>query len=195
MSKRIISHFNKEAAEYDNKRRSSLLRFIIKKEDQEILKLIDAKPNESILDVGCGSGYYSKIFKDLKANPFGIDISKDMIIELNKKGIPGIVSNAENFNVDKRFDKILCAGLMEFVDDPIKTFSNLKKHLKKDGLVIVLYPRKSLSGYLYYLYHISHNIKIRLYSKNQINKLINISGFHLVYKKQVDLITNIIKLK
>ena len=46
---------------------------------EEIKKLIENESNNKILDVGCGTGYSVKIFKDANYDIVGLDKSESMI--------------------------------------------------------------------------------------------------------------------
>ena len=46
-----------------------------------LLDLLDAKPDERILDLGCGTGHLTKLIKDKGASVIGIDSSAEMIAQ------------------------------------------------------------------------------------------------------------------
>lgn len=193
---KTINHFDSVSKGYNENRSKGWLGNIVNKEKEVILKFLDIKKNEKILDVGCGSGFYSKIIKNLRAKPYGIDLSKNMINLLKKNGINGEVADIENFNLRKKFDKILCVGVFEFLKNPENAVKCIKKHLKKNGYFVLLYPRVSIGGILYFFYHlILHRIKIKLFSKKSLNKLFSKYNFRLINLKKPEFITAVAKFK
>ncbi len=188
-------YFDSVAQTYNKNRTSGIHGYFANKEMKLILKMLDVKKNEEILDAGCGSGLYSKIIKDLKGIPYGIDLSKKMIENLKKNNIKGEVANLENFNLNKKFDKVLCVGAFEFLQNQENAVKSIKKHLKKNCEFILLYPRRSLFGIIYFMYHfILHGIKIKLFNKKLIS-LLEKNDFNIIDLKKADLFTNVIKVR
>src|SRR3989338_8996551 len=142
-------YFDSVAGEYIMNRSHGLHGYFAKKEMKLVLKMVDAKKGEKILDAGCGSGFFSLIIKKSGAIPYGIDISEKMINNLRKNKIKGQVANLEDFNLNKKFDKILCVGAFEFLSSQKKAVDSISNHLKKNGNFILLYPRRSLFGLAY----------------------------------------------
>ena len=191
---KIKNHFDSVAKDYDKNRSKGFLGNIVDRERLVVLEFLNASENEMILDAGCGSGYYSLLLKKKKAMPVGVDISPEMINSLKRNGIQGYVSDLAEMNLGKKFDKALCVGALEFVDSPSNVINNLSRHIKKQGILVLLYPRKSFGGFLYFIYHlIFHGIRIKLFSKKQIIKMLEKSSFRAVENKSLDLITSVVK--
>ncbi len=49
------------------------------KEYTTLIRWLDAKPGERILDIGCGDGYFSRMIADQGAHVVGIDINLPML--------------------------------------------------------------------------------------------------------------------
>lgn len=107
---------------------------------------LNLKKDSSILDIGCARGellYHIK--KDLKSinTLYGIDYSKDLIQNAKEQeflqGINLSVENAEDFNLNRKFDLIVSAGLTGYFDSLDDFFVSISKHLKKDGKCFVLH--------------------------------------------------------
>ncbi|MBI2252087.1 MAG: class I SAM-dependent methyltransferase [Armatimonadetes bacterium] len=110
---------------------------------------------KNLLDLGCGSGEI--IFELLKNNKvkfaYGIDFSEKMI-DLAKKEAKNIklekksqfeVKDAENLNhlSKNKFDIILAIGLIEYLENDQKFIENIRKLLKKEGILIITVPNNS----------------------------------------------------
>lgn len=189
-------YFDSVASEYNENRTKSIHGYFARKETKIIMEFLDVKKGENILDAGCGPGLHCKKIKDLGGIPYGIDISKNMIKNLRKKKIKGNIENIENFNLNKKFDKALSAGVFEFIKNQDSAIKSIKKHLKKKGILVLHYPRISLFGILYFLFHlVLHKIKIKLFTKKQIENLLKKNGFSIERHKDADLCASVIKAK
>ena len=54
-----------------------------------ILRLLDLKKGETILDLACGQGFFSREFSKLGANVIGVDLGKQLV-EIAQKKSPEI---------------------------------------------------------------------------------------------------------
>lgn len=184
-------YFDKKAEGYQKERTHGLIGNLVANEQSIVMNLLSPKEGEKILDAGCGSGFYSSLIRDYGASVFGIDFSPAMITELGKKGIPGEVADIEHLNLGKKFDKILCAGALEFTRMHQDVFRNFSEHLKEGGCFVLVYPRKSFGGVIYQLFHLSHGVKIKLFSKKELKNLALKAGLILSTVKKGDTICNI----
>ena len=99
----------------------------------------------SILDAGCGEGYYlnyiaSSILNDINEHRlFGLDISKEAILEAAKqnKNITWVVgTNRQPPLTERSIDVILCVF-------GFQSFEGFKKIIDKNGVVIIIEPGDS----------------------------------------------------
>lgn len=138
-TKLIRKHFNldefEESATFDNKRRVHLLISKIKK-------------NKSILDVGCGYGFFIKELKKMGLKASGVEISKE------RRSIARKMSNENIFNfridgkrrIHKKFDVVTLFHVLEHVKDPINFLTDLRMYLNNNGRLLIEVP--NLNFYL-----------------------------------------------
>lgn len=176
---KVKEYFNRKARNYNKERNKGLLGKQISKEAKVVLKMLNVKKGDRILDGGCGAGYYGIRIKALGGNYLGIDISEKMIKETRKKGLKAEVADMQNFKSRKKFDKILVSGSLEFCKNPEKALFNCQKNLKKGGFLVAIAPRPNLFGILYYIFHLSHGFKIKLFTLNEIKYLIKNSDLSI----------------
>jgi len=145
-----------------------------KLETEVILSSIRFSKNEIVLDVGCGPGIYLKKIENLVKTCIGIDTSKNMIKtakSLCRKSF-FILGNVNCFNFKKKFDKILCLGILEFCKNPENVLKNISEHLKRGGKLILLYPKNNSPGYFYKIFHwIFSRKRIHLFRKKWIDNI------------------------
>ena len=177
---RTDAYFSGKSSEYDKKRGSGILGKIVNKERDAVMEFLEVHANEVILDLGCGAGYYARLIKEKKAKVVGVDIAEKMVEDMKKQKIESYLGNIESFRLRKKFDKVLIAGALEFVDDAENVIQNSAFHLKKNGLLVILYPKSLPCGFLYKLYHLLHGIHINLFSRNKIKNLLEKNGFQQV---------------
>jgi SAM-dependent methyltransferase len=149
--------------------------------------------NESILDVGCGTGIYLKEIEDEVGISVGLDNSEKMIKQAKRicHKSSFIIDDAEKFDLNMKFDKVLCLGVLEFCKNPKKVWKNCLKHLKKKGRFVVLYPKANFFGYFYKLYHfITSRERIHLFRQKEINFFEK--HFNLIKTKQVEFFFSVI---
>jgi len=100
-----------------------------------LLALLDAKPGEHVLDLGCGTGHLAERIQKTGALVSGIDSSKDMIAQA-KQNFPDIkfsVADATNFYFDKPFDAIFSNAVLHWIKNQDGLIKNVYDNLKPGG--------------------------------------------------------------
>jgi len=111
---------------------------------ENLIKLLDIKANERILDLGCGSGQLTYKISKLAKKTVGIDKSYEMIADAKSK-FPGIefqVADASNFKFDKKFDSIFSNAALHWVKDYKNAIKCMYEHLNPGGKVVVEFGGK-----------------------------------------------------
>lgn len=110
-------------------------------------KHLRALPEKArILDAGCGSGNISRytlsLRPDLKIT--GLDIDPDFKKQVSREVafIQGDVTRVKKFK-DNTFDAVFCFHLLEHLHEPRHAVSELRRVLKKGGLIFVESPHWS----------------------------------------------------
>lgn len=106
--------------------------------------------NKIVLDIACGTGYGSYYMSLFAKSVYGLDINEDVINEnkakYNKTNLKFICSNATNTPFEDNFaDVIVSFETIEHIQNDIAVLAEFKRILKKDGLLIISTPNKSVS--------------------------------------------------
>lgn len=142
----MVSAFNKKYAEYydaiysdkDYKLECDFLEIIFRKHS--------STPIHRVLDVGCGTGGHLIQLAQRGYGIVGIDVSEPMVniaqkkIEKQSLTAKTCVMDVRKLSLNETFDVVICMfAVMNYLtenDDLIKTFANLREHLKLGGLLI-----------------------------------------------------------
>ncbi|MDP1695208.1 MAG: class I SAM-dependent methyltransferase [Candidatus Woesearchaeota archaeon] len=183
----VEHYFGKTASAYDSKRNKGFLGWLRTNERKALLSFLDFQKNDSVLDAGCGEGYYALLAKEYGANSFGVDLSQAMITRLEARGVPGKVSDIEHLSLHKKFDKIICAGVLEFTHNPGLALKILAKHLKPHGKLVILYSRPSIGTFAYVTLHRLHGLRLKILSYTYLHNLLKEAGLVITAHKKLPL--------
>jgi len=171
----------------------------------EIINILDIKENETILDCGCGDGFYLVVLRNLyptikivgldyddkillKAKEF---IKKDSLTEILKGRIENLPFKDEFFN------KIILSEVLEHLDDDAYGLKEIYRVLKNKGKLIITVPNHNYPFFWDPLNWIRERLglghfnkdnetfaglwsmHLRLYYPKEIKKLVEEAGFKI----------------
>lgn len=111
--------------------------------------------NKSVLDIGCVGDYAEDIETDywlhklIKAHSkslIGIDRAKESIDFLERKGYNVLVADAENFNLNQKFDVIVAGEILHYLSNFRGFFDSVGNHLNENGTLILTIPNAFFFG-------------------------------------------------
>ncbi len=125
----------------NNKMDIDWVHFIRNAELETILKKIPVKKNIKILEIGGGDGFMAN-----KIHQCGYEIISIDEIPKQPQYFPVIVGNATKLNYEsEKFDIIFSSHVIAHIDKIELFFTECKRVLKKDGLMIHIVPSTSWS--------------------------------------------------
>jgi len=113
---------------------------------QHIIKKLDIKPNQKVLDIGCGWGTLAiDIAKTINCEVTGITLSKNQLEYCNQKTKEFNLENQVTFKLidyrelNEKFDRIVSVGMFEHVGRKFykKFFKQIEKLLNNNGVSII----------------------------------------------------------
>ncbi|MBI4973947.1 methyltransferase domain-containing protein [Candidatus Roizmanbacteria bacterium] len=137
-----IKQFTRWADNYDNPFTSITFR----QTNSQIVKLLNPKPNSSLLDVGCGSGILIQKLLSLNRNMklYGLDITPKMVEVAKKKfkNNPNVeITQGSAINMpyeNNSFDYVTCASSFHHHPDPLQSVKEMVRVLKPGGKLLIL---------------------------------------------------------
>jgi ubiquinone/menaquinone biosynthesis C-methylase UbiE len=105
----------------------------------KILGYIDVNENSSLLDVGCGNGFFSYYWEQ-KLDTTAVDYSEKMLA-LNPVKKKALMSADDLQYDDDTFDVVFCHALLHHVEDIDKVIIEMKRVSKK--YVVILEPNRN----------------------------------------------------
>jgi len=106
------------------------------------------KPGARWLDAGCGTGHFSRQIARLGAHVTGVDGAESMIAAARSlgEGAPGEVVYRRASDLtrmpdpDGDFDGVLCSSVMEYLAEPERAMSELRRVTRHGGALVVTLP-------------------------------------------------------
>jgi len=115
---------------YDREEKSAVLQF-----------LPSAEPGDRLLDVGCGTGHWSRFFSSQGYEVVGVDISLSMIRNARSKCLEKtslMVANASSLPFEKAsFNIVTAMATLEFISNIESAVAEMLRCTKPDGKVII----------------------------------------------------------
>jgi trans-aconitate methyltransferase len=97
-----------------------------------VLELLDARPGERVLDVGCGEGTLTQQIA-ARAAVVGIDSSEDMIDAARARGLDVRFVDAEALAFDNEFDAVFSNAVLHWVRDHDALLAGVARSLRPGG--------------------------------------------------------------
>lgn len=192
----IITVFDKRAHNYNANSKQWPWSWQRRREATLMTSFMGKVAGYYVLDLGCGAGFYTHLLLSLGAQHLtSVDISSAMVSQLPTTNVTGIIGDAATVHLNKKFDLILCAGMLEFGPDPIKVLENARQHAAHRGVMVILSPIAGFWGTLYRLYHRSHGLKIHLFRPSQLKAMAENSGWNVLGDKVLWPFTLVMKLE
>ncbi len=141
-----MRHYDQQAAIYDVQYLGEQNAKI-----EDVLSSIELKPNELVLDLGCGTGFlFQHINKTIRLL-VGLDISSKALREAKKR--TKNLSNTELIRADADntpfpdhiFDRVFAITLLQNMPDPMKTISEMKRIGKPQSTFVITGLKKKFT--------------------------------------------------
>ena len=108
-----------------------------------VLKMLDLKAGEAVLDVACGEGFFAREFGKAGANVLGVDAGAGLIALAQKKSPKNIgyrVADAKNLSFlnNAVFDAVTVILALQNIDDIAPVLKEARRVLKPRGRLLMV---------------------------------------------------------
>lgn len=108
-----------------------------------LLRLLEIKKGETVLDLACGQGFFARAFKKEGVKVIGVDISNELIAIAKKHSSQSIeyhVASAENLNFvkNKSVYKITLILALQNIENIHEVLRECSRVLKQDGRLFIV---------------------------------------------------------
>ncbi len=110
----------------------------------DLLELLQPKPGDRILDLGCGTGYLAQQIATAGAEVIGVDQSVAMITQA-RQSYPHLtfeVKDGEKLDFLEQFDKVFSNAALHWMKAAEKVIDGIFKSLKPGGLFVAEFGGK-----------------------------------------------------
>lgn len=162
-----------------------LTRYFFKRRFQLAFQLIPKRNmNIEILDAGCGIGFFLPTLTHFAKNIWAVDYANYSLqyakFMCRKRKLKNIYFKKANLTnnlpfPDKKFDLVVCLSVLEHIKDLRKVMMNLKRVLKKDGVLIAGYPNEENLLFRIFQYLEKRLLRPKVFATLQGTKLIHVS--------------------
>jgi len=98
-----------------------------------VLALLDPRPGEHILDLGCGDGALTVKIAEAGADVMGIDASESMVAAARERGVDAHVANGEALAFGPEFDAVFSNAALHWMLDGKAVAAGVHRALKPGG--------------------------------------------------------------
>ena len=133
--------FDSWPEKYDRWFETPIGALVKKYENQLLLDLLEPRPQELILDVGCGTGVFTLNILGLGTRVIGLDISQPMLLRAGQKAgkypFRAVAGDMRFLPfADQCFDRVVSMTALEFIADGQAAVEDMFRVAKKGGVVV-----------------------------------------------------------
>lgn len=173
----VARYFAKRAPFYAQNAGRGLWAWQKNREAKALFSLAGPLAGKSLLDLGCGAGFYAKLALGVGATDItAVDRCPEMLATIKEPAIQAIAADAARLDLDRTFDLVLLAGVLEFADDPGALIESAARHCKASGRILVLFPPAGPAGRFYRAFHDCHGFHVTLFSRTGLVALATAAG-------------------
>ena len=110
----------------------------VAKYGEQLLEFVNREADQTILDLGCGTGALTRELAAGGARVIGLDLSESMVEKAreNEPELEFYVGDAAALTCEDRFDTIFSNAVFHWIPDQRKLIRSVKKALKKGGALV-----------------------------------------------------------
>ena len=100
---------------------------------EPLVRLLDPKPGELILDLGCGDGVLTEKILSFGSTVYGVDSSLPQVQAAHNRGLHALVMDGQNLCFKLSFDAVFSNAALHWMKAPARVLRGVGHSLKKGG--------------------------------------------------------------
>jgi trans-aconitate methyltransferase len=101
-----------------------------------VLELLDPRPGERILDLGCGDGALTEKIVAAGAKVVAVNAAPDMVAAARAKGIDARIMAGQSLAFDREFDAVFSNAALHWMQPPETVLEGIGRALKPGGRLV-----------------------------------------------------------
>ncbi|MBQ8031537.1 MAG: class I SAM-dependent methyltransferase [Butyrivibrio sp.] len=153
---KVVTYWSKRAESFSEHKHEEIHSKKKQLWQAEFLRHFSADEKLSVLDVGCGAGFFEMVLSDFNFDVTGVDLTPEMIERgkelLSRHGSKALlkVMDAENLDFpDSSFDLVINRKLVWTLPHPVEAYREWHRVLKPGGMLLV-YDAEYAKGFHHY---------------------------------------------
>ncbi len=98
-----------------------------------VLELLDPRPGERILDLGCGDGELTRVLRDRGSEPVGTDPSAEFIAAARELGLDAREQDARELDFEDEFDAVFSNAVLHWIGEADLVIEKVYRALRTGG--------------------------------------------------------------
>jgi trans-aconitate methyltransferase len=98
-----------------------------------VVELLDPRPGERILDLGCGDGALTRKLVELGCQVVGVDSSPEQIEAACRSGLDARVKDCQALDFEREFDAVFSNAALHWMKRPDAVLDGVKRALRPGG--------------------------------------------------------------
>jgi trans-aconitate methyltransferase len=105
---------------------------------EELISILDPKPGERILDIGCGPGHLTHKIAEVGAHVIGLDASPEMVAlaRQNYPRLQFVLQDAAKMRFDSEFDAVFSNAALHWMMDASEVARGIGRALRPGGRLV-----------------------------------------------------------
>ena len=141
-----------------------------------IVELARPQASDRVLDIGCGAGLIASLLRSRVSTISGVDVCAEMLAVARPWLDHAVRAQLETLDLGRHFDLVVCAGVLDFVEDPQAALRAIRRHVAPHGRAVIATAALSATGIAYALFRRLQGIRVHLYTSGRLQKLAVITG-------------------
>jgi SAM-dependent methyltransferase/uncharacterized membrane protein YbhN (UPF0104 family) len=178
---RAVAFYHRASRHYQASVERGPLRLLRRRERRAVLQLacFGATSASTVIDVGCGDGFYASAAKRAGKWVHAVDLAPGMVAQVRGCVDRAEVADVEHLSTGRQYDIVLCAGVLDFVSSPERAFANLCRLVAPGGRLVLLVPRAGPGGLLYRLEKGRLRVRVNLFRRAWLSQRASEAGLTL----------------